>query len=291
MNPTDLAVDGTSVYFIDSATFTVNRVDKGGGTLTPLAMGQPNPSRLAQDDTYLYWSNAADGSVKRVRKTGGTPEPVASSGATGAITVDDSRVYWGGTFSCPAGGLVWGLYAATKDGSGASSLLTSCVYPFNSAYNGPVKLFVDSSFVYWSGPEAPGTPPNILEIDKTSGVVQFTDYNGKGEAMTVDDTSIYAIRGSLLFSVPHTVSAIDKTTHANRTVYDLPPGAPSWGQLTQHDAYLYRTGSGSGGVGKLLKCENHDIGQNVSPLDLGRIAVDDTYVYGIDGMVIRRAPK
>jgi hypothetical protein len=94
--PVDLLVDATYVYFIESTDLTVNRVNKGGGTVTPLGTGQANPVRLAQDDTYVYWSNALDWSVKRANKAGGSaPEPVAPSGAGGTIAVADSYVYWG----------------------------------------------------------------------------------------------------------------------------------------------------------------------------------------------------
>lgn len=288
--PTDLLVDATSVYFIDSADATVNRVDKNGGSPAPLATSQPGPLRLAQDGAYVYWSNATDGSIVRARKDGSAPpEPVVPSGAEGPVAVDDSYVYWGvwnGT--C---GLTCGLYRAPKDGSAAPSQLWR---PLGITATAPANLVADGAFVYWSGVASTSSSfvQNVIQIDKTTGTGTVLAQGGKG-ALAVDATHVYVTQGSaMIFGVPHYVLAIDKASHDTTTLFMIAVDSTTgYGELTVDETYVFRNGPASGGLARLIKCEIRAPGQTMSPLSLTHLVNDDTYVYGIAGPTIRRIPK
>jgi hypothetical protein len=263
--PVDLLTDATSVYFIDSADFTVNRVDKTGGSAAPIATGQGNPSRLAEDDTYLYWSNAIDGSVKRVKKAGNAaPEAVAPSGAAGPIAVDDSYVYWSG---CNVTGC---LFRAPKDGSGSPSLVWN---GGGFAQTLAINLLVDDAFVYWSSPD--NISSRAIRIDKATGNALEIAFQNKG-ALAMDAATVYIVVGSLMSTNPHFVWAFDKTTQTTRQVHTIQSGSGEYGELSVDETYVYRNGTFSGGVAKILKCGTEGRSATISSFNLRHLAVDGT---------------
>jgi hypothetical protein len=66
----NIAIDATSVYWIDSDLYTskVMKVPMDGGTPTILASMDGHPSKVAVDDTSVYWVTRNTGSPDRLMK-------------------------------------------------------------------------------------------------------------------------------------------------------------------------------------------------------------------------------
>jgi len=94
----DLYIDNDNVYWTNFDN--VNSVPKIGGTAITLASGN-FVTDIAVDDTYVYFidsDNDAD-SIKRVPKSGGTVETIHTRGTSvgdvlGDLAADSSGVYW-----------------------------------------------------------------------------------------------------------------------------------------------------------------------------------------------------
>jgi hypothetical protein len=131
-NPAAVAVDGTSVYWVNAGTSnsskdgTVMKVALGGGAPVTLASQQASPASVALDASSVYWTDFWAGTVTRVPLGGGTPVVVASEGhdSTVGLYVGASRVYWSdaaSVLSAPAGGAggaIATLASATATGEG-----------------------------------------------------------------------------------------------------------------------------------------------------------------------------
>ncbi len=58
---TQLAVDDSYLYFIDTGGGTVRSAQLSDGSVTTIASGQGRPSGLAIDDQFVYWGTLGDG--------------------------------------------------------------------------------------------------------------------------------------------------------------------------------------------------------------------------------------
>lgn len=63
-----IALDDTHVYFTSSTTGAVSRVNKLGGSVEEVALGQDSPRGVAVDDAAVYWTNFVGGQVMRAQK-------------------------------------------------------------------------------------------------------------------------------------------------------------------------------------------------------------------------------
>jgi hypothetical protein len=94
----DLAVDGTNVYFSEQDTGNIKKVSVNGGAITTLANGlRGSWNILALDQLNVYWIDQVK--VGKVPKVGGTVTYIAVdlvSEATipNAIAADEKSVYW-----------------------------------------------------------------------------------------------------------------------------------------------------------------------------------------------------
>jgi hypothetical protein len=92
-SPSEIAVDATNVYWID--TSAIMKVGVAGGA-QPIALAQPqSPANLALDASYVYWVDMST-TLMRARIDGGPPELVYYSSANPirTVAVDGSGVYW-----------------------------------------------------------------------------------------------------------------------------------------------------------------------------------------------------
>lgn len=131
------AVDGTSVYFVDSTNGAIKKVGINGGAVTTLVSGE-SITRVAIDATNLYWIAGNGVSIKKVGLNGGAVTTLVASGAdgfNGIIAVDSTNVYW-------AGG---GLYAIAKNGGSVTTVSSS-----SSGFICPGGLAVDAASIYWT---------------------------------------------------------------------------------------------------------------------------------------------
>ena len=97
--PTGIAVDASSVYWVEQNSGTLSKVPIAGGSVVVLASGHTNPMRVTVDSSYVYLTEAGtgpgQGAVKRVPLAGGPTVPLASglNNPMGIVT-DTSAIYW-----------------------------------------------------------------------------------------------------------------------------------------------------------------------------------------------------
>jgi hypothetical protein len=161
--PLALVEDATTLYWVDSSTYSIQAMPKAGGAVTTLATDQYNLLtyrwKIALDDTFIYWS--AQG-ILRTRKDGtGAIESLTTSAGYG-ITVDDTNVYFA------AGATTDTIYVLPKAG-GTPSV-------FNTLGSSIDDMVSDGTFVVVASQEGPlercplaNLGCEVIENDVTSG--------------------------------------------------------------------------------------------------------------------------
>jgi hypothetical protein len=199
-SPDAIAVDATSVYWVDVGTFdskgnynansgTVMQVARGGGTPTTLASGQEFPISIAVDATSVYWANAGssdtDGALMKVPLGGGTPTTLASGqNNPNAIVVDAASVYWTNSgINDGVGFFKAGTGAVLKVplSGGATSTLAS-------GQNSPSGIAVDAVSVYWANASEGAVLKVAISGGPTSTLASGQKYPF---GVAVDATSVY----------------------------------------------------------------------------------------------------
>jgi hypothetical protein len=136
--PDGIAVDATSVYWVDFGDYGLN---DGAVMSIPigqaadpvmLASGQPEASAIAVDATRVYWSCINGVAIAMVPLGGGTPETLG--GWIGqALALDSTSVYWAGLSS---------ILKVPLDGGATTTLASGLIEP--------VAVAVDTYSVYWT---------------------------------------------------------------------------------------------------------------------------------------------
>jgi hypothetical protein len=91
--PWSLAVDDTSVYWVDGSS--VRKVPVAGGSAVFLAVGQSNPVGIAVDDQHVFWSNYDGGTVMRADLDGAHLTTMASAQRHPYTMAQDAlAIYW-----------------------------------------------------------------------------------------------------------------------------------------------------------------------------------------------------
>jgi hypothetical protein len=266
-----LAVDKSSVYWINESDGALQRIPKHGGITMDLYSGtgtafQPGAS-IAVDATDVFWTSAtvAGGSksntLTRQDKNGGRPSVVASSPVSSlqCVVVDDTSMYW-----------VQGnaIMKASKNGGPAVGIAggqteANCVA-------------VDDKLVYWSisgtekGQFADGA---IVSSPKAGGSAKVVVKGAeRANNVLVDDKNVYWQNLDKIMKAP-------KTGGAEAVL--APAGGPI-GDIAIDGGYVYFTvpgTSGDGTVGRVSKDGGTPtILATGQPLPDG-IVVDDTSVY------------
>jgi hypothetical protein len=258
--PTDIAVDGTSVYFTscpDGGGGFALSVPLDGGSSMALASGQGCPVSLALGDTSLFLAGIESGTIMKVPRGGGTLTALAS-GADAPIGVasDGANVIWttmgGNVMKVP---IVGGFPTALSSGQ-----------------KGLTRPVVDAAFAYWGAPNAgtiqkvplDGGPPTTV----TSGLETVT-------ALAIARTDVYFADGYSLAKAP--------LGGGPATGVGLPTGAPV-GAVAVDDANVYFTSWGS--IWKIAFAGDQPTRIATDQGEPNAIAVDATSVYwtnAVDG--------
>ncbi len=92
-DPRGLATDESHVYWT-TGDGEVQRAPKAGGVVETLAENQDSPGALAVDATTIYWVNDETGRVMRLPKDGqGKPKSILKSPGLAGLTVDADGLY------------------------------------------------------------------------------------------------------------------------------------------------------------------------------------------------------
>jgi virginiamycin B lyase len=137
--PCGVAVDGSHVYWADTAGMAIGRADlDGGGVERNFIAGVSSPCGVGVGDGHVYWGNFVGGAVGRALPGGGEVEESFVEGATGpcGVAVDGAHVYWSNWDGTSIG-------RANLDGSASDN-------QFIGGLHNPCGVAVDDSHVYWT---------------------------------------------------------------------------------------------------------------------------------------------
>ncbi|MBI3580748.1 MAG: DUF5050 domain-containing protein [Nitrospinae bacterium] len=136
-----VAVDSTSVYWIDNASLTLNKVSTNGGTVTQIA-SSPFFGFFCVDSTSVYFYSSVNGTsgLNKVSTNGGTVTQLLNNIYLSNFTVNSNNLYFIGSFG--------GLSAIQKVSTNGGTVTTVV----SGMYTVPIYLIVDSTSVYWTQP-------------------------------------------------------------------------------------------------------------------------------------------
>jgi hypothetical protein len=301
--PIALAVDGASVYWLESDAGTVMKAPKGGGAAVALATGQAAPFDLALDASNVYWSNRRGNAVMRVAKAGGTPELMAPVVEPMHIVTDGVSVF----VAQPPMAVDAGVRSAASPGDqipppavrkiriGSGMAEAYWEFPNGETDCTLGRMLVDDQNFYWAGRRrtVPGTYFLFLS-EKETGLTQRAFATDWGE-LAMDENFLYSVSGPGKAGAPLTIAALGKRNGKGSGLMQfMPDGAyDGGGFMAAGETYLYRSSSGEfAGVHKFLKCGLQNLPVNLTGPDRwSYLVADGPYVYGIFGTDIRRVHR
>lgn len=268
LDPADVAVDGTSVYWASTVGGTVAKVAKTGGATTVLATGQNTPMGVLLDEGWVYFSNTSNiGAVLRVPKAGGAAQTVASGQYYPyRMAIDGDTLYV--TSDSTAGNV-----STVPKAGGAVSI-------FAASQSSPKGIVVDATGVYWTSfKEVKRSPKSGNGITKLSTQEKFP------YALAADATSLYWSDG-----YAYAIRKSTKTGAGTTTLATLPFGQGAR-SIAIDDTAVYWVSKEGDLVQKVSKSGGTPMTLAKASAPLG-VAVDEAYVYWTnsgDGSVMRVA--
>lgn len=202
-DPQGIAVDGTHVYWTETAAGNVKRVPMAGGAVETLVTGATNPTSITISGGRVYFAeygswNAgaglrnADGTVKSLAISPATMSPVTSASITpiasglngpSSLVVIGSRVVWAEVANFVGG--AGAVKSAAADGSSAQ------VTTLSGGLSNSQNVTADSTYAYfWS---SYGTLARVPLAGATSNAPQTELASGMtgSPGLIVDGTSVY----------------------------------------------------------------------------------------------------
>lgn len=240
--PVSLVVDAYDVYWtntgIDAATGQVMRVAKTGGEPVAVASGLNWPSDLAGDSDHLYWRDDYKG-LQRIAKHGGVgPELlVASQTLSGAIAIDDTRVYFD---EVSVSASVGAIHAVPKAGGPVAHVasLPNWFIP---------TLVVDGDDVYWHN----GGVDSLWHAKTTGDVPATAVFGGDFEMryIAVTKDALFITQMGEPFA-PGAIHQIPRNGGADRLV--TPRDVGLWG-IAVDDKAIYWTNLSKGTLSAIAR--------------------------------------
>lgn len=152
--PSKMAVDATSVYWLDVHDGNVLKMPKNGGNVVTLASGVQSPLDIAVDATSVYFSDDGTLTIRKMPLDGGAPTVLASGQRSAiAIAVDASSLYWS------AAGQNGSILKVALSGGTPVTLATDQLDAF--------ALAIDGTSVYWATADA--TNGSIVKVGIDGG--------------------------------------------------------------------------------------------------------------------------
>jgi hypothetical protein len=290
----DLQVDGTNIYFVDTAGGTVNSMPNMGGTVKVLAGGLAKPTHLALDDQYVYFNEYLGGAVRRVPKAGGSPPAVvAATTEPSELVVDGQNLYW-------IDGITTTVWFAPKAGGAPTALYT--YPPPNLSFTKFLRQNTSSVFTafYYGMNIHNGV---LYQIAKTGGSAPKSLYgwieSGLNPvapllALAATDTAVYFAQQS------SGSGAVLSRALGGGPVQQIWPSGVA-GPLLADTSFLVASGglpafnmstlpAGPLGIITLSYCSNYTPLTELS-VNATLLAMDSTYIYWSDGAMIGRVAK
>lgn len=179
--PNAVAVDDTSVYWADSGTNTINKINKdGSGSIVTLASGTCQLYGMIVSDGYLYWTDGIK--IWQIQTNGEQlwPVPIVSSANVrnrDSFTVYNGNIYWTDTV---------GIYQMSVNG-GAVTPLVEGQYEGNA---GEIfSITVNQSGVYWFQSSYLAQYPQGTAL--TNAIQKYDFKTGQITTLAIPDTILY----------------------------------------------------------------------------------------------------
>jgi hypothetical protein len=288
--PLDIAIDTTSVYWVDEGpssdcskpSGSVSKAPKGGGAVTVLAQGELSPVVLALDGTSAYWGDGCgSGRIRTAPLGGGAVRELPTPSTTfftdhRFLAVDSRDVYFND----------YGMLSIPKDGTAPEQGLPG------DSYNFVEGLAVDSTGAYWTALVGGTGGTNAVQsyVPSVGQVATIDIPPGSGSlgAIALDDAWVYYVNDLAIARVPKAGGASSVLATRSRGVLTL----------AVDDAYVYwAEGYGQNGT-PLLRMPKAGGAPSVLAPDASnvrRLVVDERCVYWVEadyqlGRIVR-APK